>query len=354
MFDKDISQVNYKDINILLYEKQQREDQHLDYKRDFYKNAKDCIKDITAFANANGGFIIFGIDEKKNLICGIDDKIKNTKIEDWITNVLNTGTDITPNYKIHFIPFINDDDLKSHIVILEVSESKVKPIYHIENTQSNCYIRRGSSIFPIKPIELREMMSNKTESGGGAKIVTLTSTGNHNAQIGINQGNINISPKINKITKVHPNAEDHISQEQNKNISQTVNDIITILEDAGKINNKDEKSKAFREWNGKFNRKFKITNRLLFPKEKYEEAIMWLRKQHAIQTSKLRRTNNAEWRNKRYKGIYSKLRELGFPKEKAYEIANSSFQLKEPTTSLKDLGEQNLDKLYTKIMSLKK
>lgn len=354
MFDKDTNQINLKDINILLYKKKQRENQYLDYKRDFYKQAKDCIKDITAFANAKGGFIIFGIDEKNNLACGIEDKIKDTKIDDWIANALNTGTDIVPDYKLHFIPFVNEDDSECYIVILEVIESDKKPIYYIENNQYNCYVRKGSSIFSAKPSEIREMMADKTANEGGAKIVTLNSKGDYNTQIGINQGHININPKINKITKVQPNSQDHISQEQARNISEIVKDIIIILEGSGKINNKEERSKAFAEWNGKFNRKFKITTRTMLPKEDYKEALSWIRKQHGMQISKLRRTDNPAWRNKRYTGIYSKLGELNLPQETAKEIANSIFKLKNPITSLKELGEQNLEKLYKKVMSMKK
>ena len=41
-------------------------------------------------------------------------------------------------------------------------------------------------------------------------------------------------------------------------------------------------------------------------------------------------------------------------REKAYEIANERLNLKQPINSLKDLGEQNLEKLYQIIIRMKK
>ena len=155
MLNKPTSEITYKDINELLYIQEERESQNLDYKREFHKDGKEFAKDITAFANSDGGHIIFGIDEKKNEIIGLSDNVGNGKIEDWITNVLNTNTDKSIGYEIGFIKI--DKETPLFIVILYIKESLDKPIYVVADNKSICYLRKGTSVFSAKPNDIKEM-----------------------------------------------------------------------------------------------------------------------------------------------------------------------------------------------------
>jgi hypothetical protein len=61
---------------------------------------------------------------------------------------------------------------------------------------------------------------------------------------------------------------------------------------------------------------------------------------------KLRRTNNASWRDHKYRAIWTKARELGLNEAQVHELANERLGLKKRIVSLKKLGEQNLMKFY--------
>jgi len=168
-------------------------------------------------------------------------------------------------------------------------------------------------------------------------------------------GNVeNVYMNTKKVTKniVQP-TDIHITQEQVYKIDELLKQIVEIHINAGKISTKDEIRKAHRDWGAKLKRNFKITNRNLIPKEQYDDVIKWLQQQNAINRPKLRRTNNDEWRKKQYTAINARINQLGLPREKIYEIANSRLELKTPITSLKELGEQNLEKLYRIIFALK-
>ena len=83
----------------------------------------------------------------------------------------------------------------------------------------------------------------------------------------------------------------------------------------------------------------------------FEDMCTWLRRQGAIKRSKIRRRDNTAWRNELYAAIYARLRELGFKKPYAYRLAE--VHLDKPITSLKDLGERDLKRLYDVVMRLK-
>lgn len=353
MFDKAIKDITYKDINELLYIRQIREGQRLDYKREFYKDSKEFVKDTTAFANSEGGYIIFGIDEKQKIVTGITDNIGNSKIEDWIANVLNSNTDKTVDYDTKFIN-IDEDETPLFIVVLNIKESNQKPVYVTTDSKSLCYIRKGSSVFAAKPNDIREMYLKAIETNPQNKIkVTQKSNGNHNIQVGVNQGTIIKTDKVVKKNEVVTNPEVHISQEQAKQILDTVNKIVEINEQAGKFNNPKDKGKYFSQTWTSFKNKFSVTSYHLLPKEKFEEAINWLQKQIAFDhRPKLRKANNPQWKKDIYGAIYAKAQnDLHLDKEELYQFAFDKLKLKEHITSLKDLSDTRLNKLYKIIFS---
>jgi len=348
MNQKETKDITY--IYDLLYMKKQRESQTLDYKRDFYKQSKEFAKDITAFANKQGGQIIFGIDEKEMSIVGISDVVGNQKIEDWISNVLyDLVTDVV-DYEIYLIP-ISDEGSSLYVVVLNIAESKNKPLYVCVDNKTLCYIRNGTSVFSAKPTEIREMYEvNKQEKSSFIQ----KAKGNNITQVGVIEGDFNIkTEKIKKENKISPNPKFHITGEQAQQIKECINKIVELNGKAGKFKGKQDKGKFYaKTWN-LFKNKFGVTSYHLLPKDKFIEAKTLLKQQEAIQKPKLRRTNNKEWRIKNYSAIFSRLGQLGFNKDKAHEIANEKLKLKHPINSLTELGEQNLEKLYKIIMRMK-
>ncbi len=353
MFNKAIEDISYKDINELLYIRQIREGQQLDYKRDFYKDSKEFLKDTTAFANSEGGYIIFGIDEKQINVTGITNNIGNSKIEDWIANVLNSNTDKTVNYKTKFIN-IDDDETPLYVVVLVIKESNQKPVYVTTDNKCLCYIRKGTSVFSAKPNDIREMYLKAIESNKKDEVkVSQISKGNNNIQVGVNQGTIIKTGKVVKKNEVVTNPEIHISQGQAKQILDAVNKIVEINEQAGKFKDSKDKGRFFLQTWTSFKNRFSVTSYHLLPKEKFEEAIDWLQKQIAYDhRPKLRKTNNPQWKKDIYGAIYAKAQnELHLDKDGLYQFAFDKLKLKEPIKSLKDLSDTRLNKLYKIIYS---
>ncbi|MCX5830149.1 MAG: ATP-binding protein [Deltaproteobacteria bacterium] len=73
-----------------------QESLHLDYKDSralTKKNKDEIIKDVTAFANADGGVIIYGVQEKGYLPVTIDSGVDNSEINrEWIDQIISTNT----------------------------------------------------------------------------------------------------------------------------------------------------------------------------------------------------------------------------------------------------------------------
>lgn len=86
--------VSLADVEKLIAD-QVQEDIHLDYKAspaiDSSKRS-EIAKDVSAFANSDGGVLIYGITENNNLPVGIDDGIDHTKYSrEWLEQVINSN-----------------------------------------------------------------------------------------------------------------------------------------------------------------------------------------------------------------------------------------------------------------------
>jgi hypothetical protein len=135
MFKKSIQDLDYQDIEELVKIQKQLEGTHLDYKENLYGNNIDrakaeLSKDISAFANSQGGFLIFGVSDDCE-IKGIDSIIGKNGVIEWINQVLRSGIEpniIYPSPKIIEIPHITD----KIILVFEVPESTSKPHMAIE------------------------------------------------------------------------------------------------------------------------------------------------------------------------------------------------------------------------------
>jgi hypothetical protein len=164
MFTKHVSQLNYSDIDDLVNVRQEREGYHLDYKGEFGnldKAKKELTKDITAFANTGGGYLVIGVDKHYN-IAGIDKTIQNKEIDEWVNQILSSNSDPQIFYfdpKVISIP-----DSEKVIVVIHVPESTKKP--HIVTEWNNYYIRINDSSKSANHNQIRDMFEfskNRTD-----------------------------------------------------------------------------------------------------------------------------------------------------------------------------------------------
>lgn len=170
--------------------------------------------------------------------------------------------------------------------------------------------------------------------------------GNNNIQVA---GDYIKTEKIKRLTEVIHDANEHISDAQALEIRNKITEIVNMV-----ASEKTPKTKLFPQEYSAFYKAFGITKYTLVPKDKFDEAIKWLQKRIAYYGKpKLRQNNNEEWRKLQYKSINAKAGNLGWTKDQLLEFSQIALDLKTSITSLKELSDTRLKKLYTKIFSKK-
>jgi hypothetical protein len=134
-----IDKVKYTDLEQLEY---CDEGHHLEYKLLLEINEKaQLAKEITSFANCEGGWLIIGIDDKSKTVCPIDKADYSQKIGKIATRISPM-----PEFESKFLT--TPADRNKGVLVIYVYEGRNAP--YICN---GCiYVRSGSSKEPIKPI----------------------------------------------------------------------------------------------------------------------------------------------------------------------------------------------------------
>ena len=123
---------------------EQGEGQSVEFEK-FIPAEDDIARELVAFSNADGGKIIYGIDDKNKHLIGVT---VDNSFEDWIKDIgkNHCTPSIAPTLEI-----INKSE--KQIVTLTVPEGLDKPY----KTDDLCYIRDGSLSRPVKDNEEKEM-----------------------------------------------------------------------------------------------------------------------------------------------------------------------------------------------------
>ncbi len=104
---------------------------------------KSFLKTVSAFANYNGGTIIFGIDDKGN-VKGINDKVSSILS---IENMINDNIKPQVNYFLS----LNEKD---KTIVLEVKEGSEKPYFY----NNKAYKRNDNSTIEVDILELKSLI----------------------------------------------------------------------------------------------------------------------------------------------------------------------------------------------------
>lgn len=161
-------------------------------------------------------------------------------------------------------------------------------------------------------------------------------SGNSNIQIA---GDVVLRPTIKKVSQVSPDSDIHISDAQAKHIRDLV------LKIAESLPQKYAYSNAYKGLYDKFN----ITSYKLLPKELYEDAVVWLGKQIAINRVGLKKNNLEQYRKDLYKSIHARANQLHID---IHELATRYLGTNKPVASLTELSDRRLAKLYQHLYSL--
>ena len=165
---KKITKCCEEDLHILIDNPDYRENQYIDYKSDFSyfraegkevkeKEAFELRKDICSFANAEGGFLIYGISERKGIasnILGVE--IANCdKFENDVRNLFTPIMPKQPNVKFYFITLSAPS---TYVVILQIERDYYAPYSYFEKEDNYKFSKRdGNHKSTIGYTELKNM-----------------------------------------------------------------------------------------------------------------------------------------------------------------------------------------------------
>ncbi|MDD6068149.1 MAG: putative DNA binding domain-containing protein [Succinivibrio sp.] len=122
-----------KDFDFLLEE----ESSDMDCQICSYEN-NDYLKTVVAFANTNGGKLIFGLDERKREIIGINDD-SLFKVMDTISKSISNYCELEVLINIYVRNYKN-----KYLIIVEIPKGALKPYYIKGNSiQNSTYIRKN-------------------------------------------------------------------------------------------------------------------------------------------------------------------------------------------------------------------
>ena len=115
---------------------------------------KELSKDVSAFANAGGGLIIYGIKEEGGTAKELDEGVDSSMItKEWIEQIINSL--IHPKIPDIRIYSISSDIKKMMYYIIEIPQSILAP--HMSG-YNKYYTRKNFSSIPMEDYEVRDVM----------------------------------------------------------------------------------------------------------------------------------------------------------------------------------------------------
>ena len=169
--NKSFLECTEEDLEVLVNNPEFRENEYIDYKQNFsfldelngkVKSEKiaEFKNDVCAFANAEGGYLIFGISDENghaNKIIGIDIPENNTdRFELDRRNNLATINPKIPYMSYHFVKLKNG----KFVVIIYIKHDSFAPYVHIQDEKNyKIYKRVGNGKRVISYSELKNMFN---------------------------------------------------------------------------------------------------------------------------------------------------------------------------------------------------
>ncbi len=171
---KSLLECSLEDLKVIIDSLDYRENEHIDYKKVFTINQipkekvaekqreiEEFRSDVCAFANADGGYLIFGIDEDSK---GIPHEFYGTSIDEDnidkfeldIKNYLQTIQPRMPYHRFNILKLVDG----KYIVIMFIQHDMFAPYVHLEDEKNyRIYKRVGNSKKVIGYSELKNMFS---------------------------------------------------------------------------------------------------------------------------------------------------------------------------------------------------
>ena len=113
----------------------------IDYKEKVEtKKPKSWLKSVSAFANTNGGILLFGISDKDKIKVGLDDVIGDSE---KISKLINSKIIPLPRYEIKSFR----EDEKDFIEV-KIGDGPRTPYYYENDGRKEAFVRTGNESIP--------------------------------------------------------------------------------------------------------------------------------------------------------------------------------------------------------------
>ncbi|MEU0029105.1 ATP-binding protein [Streptomyces sp. NPDC006335] len=131
------------------------------------RDDRRTLKTVAAFANGDGGAIVFGIHRDEVTITGIAEEKPSTRMRDEFGNLVRATVQPTPDFEIK--EYRLDGKL---IFILEVEPGQSPPYGLVtpstRDKQPEYFVRRGANTYGAQPDELRTIVLLKNGQQGSS------------------------------------------------------------------------------------------------------------------------------------------------------------------------------------------
>ena len=161
IFNKSIESIEEKDLQELI-DLQVRESKELDYKESLSvgmeSEKKEFLSDVSSFANANGGFVIYGVRESREdaglpiELCGME--LENPgKFGTTLENIIQTGLDPRlPASNVH-VQVVSLPSKDRWAIVISIRKSWM--LLHMIRSTGRFFSRRSSKKYDLDFSELR-------------------------------------------------------------------------------------------------------------------------------------------------------------------------------------------------------
>jgi hypothetical protein len=162
LINRQLNMIAYRDIEEFVSE-QWPESKTIDYKKESYgskdDDKKELLKDVTSFANTQGGDIVIGIEESEGLPIGIPgfSTIDIDKEKLRLSQIINSGTEPRVDFELQSIPVPKG----THVLIIRVKESLEAPHQAVlHGKRYGFWARMSNGKFEMDTNDLRQAFLN--------------------------------------------------------------------------------------------------------------------------------------------------------------------------------------------------
>ena len=157
-----IHKTEYTEVDLLeLISTQAEESVYLDFKSAGALDKKDdkraeIAKDVSAFANSDGGIIVYGMNEENHVAHSLSYIDGNVYTKEWIERVINNGIQRRIE-GVNIYPIRVDGDVRKSVYVVSIPRSANAP--HMCSKRHIYYKRYNFESVPMEEYEVRDLFN---------------------------------------------------------------------------------------------------------------------------------------------------------------------------------------------------